>query len=266
MRFRLPLGEASRSKSLRPETIVLEEREAAELARWNTPTIYNGWEVHTQAERLTLRLNRDPVHDFVPEAGPIVGTAVTLVIEPSNPRWPSALPDAANEYRTYVASVPGPKVVVVQDLDGVSIGSFWGEVNANVHLALGCVGTITDGAVRDIDEMRATGFRPIARRLCVGHAYAQPVRWNVPVTVFGTEVRPGELIHADQHGFMVIPDVDREGLAEAASFLDAAERSTMIGAAATHRGTVEQAVAKVQAAQLEYGRLVKEQFASRGEF
>lgn len=245
---------------------LLGDDEAADLARWNTPTIYNGWEVLTRAERLTLRLNRDPVTDYLPESGAIVGTAVTLVIEPSSPHWQAALPDAWHDYRSYVASVPGPKVVVVQDLDGVSIGSFWGEVNANVHRALGCVGTITDGAVRDIDEMRAVGFKPIARRLCVGHAYAQPVRWNVPVTVFGTEVSPGEIIHADQHGFMVIPDEDREGLVEVAAFLDAAERSTMIGAAAEHHGTPEEAAAKVQAAQLEYGRMVQERLGSRGEF
>jgi 4-hydroxy-4-methyl-2-oxoglutarate aldolase len=253
-------------RTLTPENPMLEDREAAALASWSTPTIYNGWEVLTRAERLTLRLNRDPVTDYLPDAGPIVGTAVTLVIEPSNARWASELPDAWDAYRTYVASVPGPKVVVVQDLDGVAIGSFWGEVNANVHRALGCVGTITDGAVRDIDEMRAVGFRPIARRLCVGHAYAQPVRWNVPVTVFGTEVRPGELIHADQHGFMVIPEEDREGLAEASAFLDAAERSTMIGAAAEHRGTPEEAAPKVQAAQQRYGAMVKERYGASGEF
>lgn len=245
---------------------MLDDREAAALARWNTPTIYNGWEAMTRAERTSLRLNLDPVTDYLPEAGPIVGTAVTLVIEPSNPRWPRELPDAVHAYRAYVASVPGPKVVVVQDLDAVTIGSFWGEVNANVHRALGCVGAITDGAIRDLDEIRAVGFKSLARRLCVGHAYAQPVRWNVPVTVFGTEVRPGDLIHADQHGFMVVPEEDREGLAEAAAALDAAERATLIGVAAAHRGTPEDALPKLREAQERFGEMVMARYGRRGEF
>jgi len=245
---------------------MLDEREAAALARWNTPTIYNGWEAMTRAERTSLRLNLEPVTDYLPEAGPIVGTAVTLVIEPSNPRWPRELPDAVHAYRAYVASVPGPKVVVVQDLDAVTIGSFWGEVNANVHRALGCVGAITDGAIRDLDEIRAVGFKSLARRLCVGHAYAQPVRWNVPVTAFGTEVRPGDLIHADQHGFMVVPEEDREGLAEAAAALDAAERATLIGVAAAHRGAPEDALPKLREAQERFGEMVMARYGRRGEF
>jgi len=243
-----------------------DDRVLAALARWNTPTIYNGWEALTHSERTSLRCNLEAVTDFLPEAGPMVGSAVTLVIEPSNPRWARELPDAVHAYRAYVASVSGPKVVVVQDLDGVTIGSFWGEVNANVHRALGCVGAITDGAIRDLDEVRAVGFKLLARRLCVGHAYAQPVRWNVPVTVFGTEVRPGDLIHADQHGFMVIPEEDVDGLAEATAFLDAAERATLIGAAAAHRGTPEAVLPTLREAQERYGEMVMERFGGRGEF
>lgn len=245
---------------------MLDDREAAALVRWNTPTIYNGWEALTRSERTSLRVNRDPVTDYLPDAGPMVGTAVTLVIEPSNPRWPRELPDAVHAYRAYVASVAGPKVVVVQDLDGVNIGSFWGEVNANVHRALGCAGAITDGAIRDLDEVRAVGFKLLARRLCVGHAYAQPVRWNVPVTVFGIEVRPGDLIHADQHGFMVIPEEDREGLLEAAAFMDGAERATLIGAAASYRGTPEEALPTLREAQERFGEMVRERYGGRVEF
>jgi 4-hydroxy-4-methyl-2-oxoglutarate aldolase len=88
------------------------------------------------------------------------------------------------------------------------IGSFWGEVNANTHRALGCVGTITDGAVRDIDEMTNAGFKALARRLCVGHAHSVPVRWGCTVEVFGQTITPGQLIHADKHGFLAIPAAD----------------------------------------------------------
>ena len=68
----------------------------------------------------------------------------------------------------------------------MQIGSAWGEVNSNVHRALGCVGTITDGAIRDVDEMTNAGFKALARRLCVGHAYSVPVRWaHHPVVAKG---------------------------------------------------------------------------------
>src|SRR5258708_34407151 len=86
-------------------------------------------------------------------------------------------PPAGNIYRRYVASQPGPKIVVVQDLDKPrTIGSFWGEVNANTHRALGCVGTITDGAIRDVGQMTNAGFKTLARRLSGGHAGSWPTR------------------------------------------------------------------------------------------
>src|SRR5690606_7026808 len=132
-------------------------------------------------------------------------------------------------YRKYVASSPGPKVVVVQDLEKPHIvGAFWGEVNSNIHKVLGCVGTITDGGIRDIDEMNNAGFKALARGLCVGHAWSTPVKWNCEVEVFGRKILPGQLIHADKHGFLVIPDEDQEKLLEAARFMDSNECKTMI--------------------------------------
>jgi len=126
----------------------------------------------------------------MPEMGVMVGRAMTLVIEANNPDHKKANPNAWAEYRAYIASqpgpnfflffcipvmkrrVPGPKIVVVQDLDKPKVGgAFWGEVNANVHRAMGCVGTITDGSIRDLDEMRNAGFKAIARNLGVGHAH-----------------------------------------------------------------------------------------------
>ena len=191
----------------------LTHSDLLKLKRWNTPSIYNGWEQITKQDRTNGCFNIEEVHDFMVPMGPMIGYAVTVVIEPSNPSHPKNNPDCWREYREYVAQVPGPKIVVVQDLDQPNaIGSFWGEVNANTHRALGCVGTITDGAIRDVEEMRNAGFKAIAKRLCVGHAYSAPVRWNCEVDVFGCRIEPNQLIHADQHGFLVIPDEDQEGL------------------------------------------------------
>src|SRR6185436_1634895 len=118
-----------------------------QLKRWNTPTIYNGWEQITKHDFGRTQFNLEETRDFMPQMGPMVGYAVTLVIEPTNPKHPETNPNAWSEYRRYIAGVPGPKIVVVQDLDKPRvIGSFWGEVMSNTHRSLGCVGTITDGA------------------------------------------------------------------------------------------------------------------------
>ena len=210
----------------------LSHAELLELKRWNTPTIYNGWEQITKLDAGKDAFNLEECRDFMPEMGPMAGYAMTVVIEPSNPEHPKQNPKAWSEYRRYIASFSGPKIVVVQDMDKPgTFGSFWGEVNSNIHKALGCVGTITDGAIRDLNEMFNAGFKAIAKRLCVGHAHSHPVRWNCEVEVFGRAVKPGELIHADKHGFLVIPSEDQARLLEAARFMDSNECQTMIAAA-----------------------------------
>ncbi len=156
--------------------------------------------------------------------------------------------------------------MVVQDLDKPRVlGAFWGEVNANVHRALGCVGTITDGAVRDLEEMNNAGFKALARRLCVGHAFCHPVRWNCQVEVFGRTVRPGDLIHADQHGFLVIPAEDQPKLLEAADFMDANECRTLIPAArATAGAGVQAALAAIEQAAAQFDKAARSRFRRQG--
>jgi 4-hydroxy-4-methyl-2-oxoglutarate aldolase len=169
------------------------------------------------------------------------------------------------EYRRYVADLPGPKIVVVQDLDRPAvIGSFWGEVNANVHRALGCVGAIVDGAIRDVDEMTNAGFKALARRLCVGHAHAAPVHWGGEVEVFGTRVAPGQLVHADKHGFLVVPRGEESDLLRAAVQMDINECETVI-AAARGGGATDELLERIDHASMEFGRRVDQQFGRRGE-
>ena len=227
-----------------------------QLKRWNTPTIYNGWEQITRhdASKPTF-FNLEETRDFMPQMGPMVGYAVTVVIEPSNVAHRRANLNAWTDYRKYVASVPGPKIVCVQDLDKPRvIGAFWGEVNSNAHLALGCVGSICDGAIRDVDEMTNAGFHAIARRLCVGHAHSWPARWGCPVEVFGTTVTPGQLIHADKHGFLAIPPEDEIGLLEASVFMDSNECGTIIPASRGATGcSTDEVIKRLEEAGKQFG-------------
>ena len=239
-----------------------------QLKRWNTPTIYNGWEQITRHDRTRDAISLEETRDFMPQMGPMVGYAVTVVIEPSNPEHRQSKPGAGSDYRRYVASVPGPKIVVVQDLDKPRvIGSLWGEVNSNTHRALGCVGTITDGAIRDVDEMTNAGLKALARRLCVGHAWVTPVRWGCPVEVFGQRIEPGQLIHADKHGFLAVPPDDVARLLEAARFMDANECATVIAAARSCAGLpTDEALGRLEAAAAAFGRASREHFGRAGEW
>jgi hypothetical protein len=110
-------------------------------------------------------------------------------------------------------------------------------------------------AVRDVDEMHNAGFKALARRLCVGHAFSHPVRWNCQVEVFGRTVLPGDLIHADQHGFLVIPPQDQAQLLAAADFMDANECATFLAAARGGAGrSTEEILAALDAAAAEFAK------------
>jgi regulator of RNase E activity RraA len=127
------------------------------------------------------------------------------------------------------------------------------------------VGTITDGAIRDLDEMNNAGFKALARRLCVGHAHSTPVKWNCSVEVFGRKIKPGQLIHADKHGFLVIPHEDIEKLLDASVFMDNNECNTIIAAARNSSGKSTEIILKeLNEASLQFGKAVKDKFGERG--
>jgi 4-hydroxy-4-methyl-2-oxoglutarate aldolase len=246
----------------------LSEGEIQELKRWNTPTIYNGWEQITRGSAGRDAFNLEPTRDFMPQMGPMAGYAVTVVCQPGNERHRKKNPHAWSQYRRYLAALPGAKIVVVQDLDKpTAYGAFWGEVTANFHRALGCVGTIIDGAIRDTDEMNAAGFKALARATCVGHAWSSPIRWGGPVEVFGRRIQPGQFIHADKHGFLAFPKGEEVGLLEAAKFMDASECRTLLNAA---RDTLNKSPADICAALdragAEFGQAARTKFRRKGEW
>jgi regulator of RNase E activity RraA len=124
------------------------------------------------------------------------------MISAVSPEGPCVSPmDWWNEVRKY----PKPRVVVLHDIDNPVVGSFWGEVNANIHRALACVGTVTDGSVRDLDEVEELGFHFFSSCVTVSHAYVHMIDFGIPVTVGGLTVKPGDLIMGDKHGVISIP-------------------------------------------------------------
>ncbi len=145
------------------------------------------------------------IRSIFPDLGNMIGYAVTGVISASSPPSPH-MRISRDEWVDYVLTVPQPRVIVLKDMDYPNvIGSYWGEVQSNVHKAIGCVGTVTDGGVRDLDEMRELGFFAFATEVMVSHAYVHMVEYGVPITVGGMTVNPGDIIMGDKHGVLNIP-------------------------------------------------------------
>lgn len=139
----------------------------------------------------------------------MAGYAVTARLRSSNPRME---PNKSYDYydRTdwwnEILTIPAPRVVVIEDVDDpAGLGAFIGEVHANILLALGCVGVVTNGAVRDLPDIRPTEFQMFAGNVSVSHAYAHVFDFNSAVEVGGMKVQPGDLIHGDCHGVQTIP-------------------------------------------------------------
>jgi 4-hydroxy-4-methyl-2-oxoglutarate aldolase len=200
--------------------VPLSAAEIAELKRYATPSISNGIETLKVRPRNVGFMSHE-IRCMFPEMQPMVGYAFTAKIRAANE--PARQPDVS-AYRRAVLAAPGPKVLVIQDLDEPAIGSFWGEVNGNIHKALGAVGTITHGGVRDLNEVRALGFHFFARYVLVSHAYVHLVEWGTPVVVGGMTINPGDLIHADLHGAMTIPGEIAHEIAAATAEVERKER------------------------------------------
>jgi regulator of RNase E activity RraA len=185
----------------------LNAKELAALADIDTPTICNTLDIlapDCQSKGFIV----EPFVCLHPQMKPIVGyarTATCRAKEPSSVTGQAAL-DNRFAYWAYLDGGPKPAISVVQDLDGAQagFGAFWGEVNSNIHRALGCLGTVTNGSIRDLDAF-ADGFQAIAGLVGPSHAHVHLVDFAVDVNVLGMVVRDGDLVHADGHGAVVIP-------------------------------------------------------------
>jgi regulator of RNase E activity RraA len=154
--------------------------------------------------------NEGFVHSSVrcifPQLPPRVGYAATARIRTS------ATPIAGRcyydrpEWWSYVLSIPEPRFIVAQDVDHIpGLGALFGEIHANISKALGCTAYITNGAVRDLPGIQAVGFQVFASAISVSHAYAHVVEFGEAVEIGGLRIKPGDLLHGDQHGIVSVP-------------------------------------------------------------
>jgi 4-hydroxy-4-methyl-2-oxoglutarate aldolase len=138
----------------------------------------------------------------------VVGYAATARIRSANPPMDSRgyfYYDRA-DWWNQILTIPAPRIVVIEDLDDpAGLGAFVGAVHANILRALGCVALVTNGSVRDVPDIRPTGFQVFASNVAVSHAYAHVFDFGSAVQVGGLKISPGELVQGDLHGVQTIP-------------------------------------------------------------
>jgi regulator of RNase E activity RraA len=183
---------------------MVQENQLAFLRLIDTPTVCNLIEI-VAPERRGTGYTASHLHCPFPHLPPMVGFAKTATIRARDPVSGPSYMQKRMDYLDYVAAAPRPSIVVIEDKDEPpGYGAFWGEVQTNVHKALGCLGTVTNGSIRDIAAV-AEGFQMLAGSIGPSHAYVHVVEFGVPVTIHGMEVQSGDLIHADRHGAVVVP-------------------------------------------------------------
>lgn len=179
----------------------------AALAQWDTPTICNALELVTP-DRRGHGFTTEPFVLADPDMPAIVGHVRTARIRARAPSSKPAEAMAADRlaYYDYIASGgEAPSIVVIEDMDETpGYGAFWGEVNSAIHHGLGCLGCVTNGSFRDLEEW-APGFQMLGGRVGPSHAFVHLVDFGGEVTVYGMAAKDGDIIHADRHGAVIVP-------------------------------------------------------------
>jgi 4-hydroxy-4-methyl-2-oxoglutarate aldolase len=184
---------------------LLTEEDLDALRRFSTCMISNAIETFDARLRNTGFTDAS-VRCMFEDAPPMVGYAVTARLKTGEP------PIVAGTFRdradcwNNILTIPAPRILVLQDMDKPSgRGAFVGDMHAAILKALGCIGYLTNGAVRDLPGVRAIGFQMFAGNLAVSHAYAHIFDLGAEIRVGGMQVQPGDLLHGDQHGVVNIP-------------------------------------------------------------
>jgi regulator of RNase E activity RraA len=197
------------------------------LRKYDTPTISNAIERFNIRPR-TCGYTNYKIKAILPLTEPIVGYACTAKISSRKIPTKDQKEMRFNYYQS-VKESQNPVISVIQDLDPIPTGSFWGEVNASIHKAFGCVGTITNGGVRDLNELEKMNFVSFAKCILVSHAYVHIVSYNCEVNIGGLKIKPNDIIHADRHGVILIPKEILSELEEACQQTINAEKPVLEG-------------------------------------
>jgi 4-hydroxy-4-methyl-2-oxoglutarate aldolase len=162
-------------------------------------------------ETLNIRMRNDgyiqpSLSCLMPSLSPIVGYAVTGRIRTGAPPISNLCYYQRSEWWEYLAHFPSPKIMVLADVDHApGIGAFVGEIHAEICRALGCVGYVTNGTIRDVPALERNRFQCFSGGVCVSHAYGHIVDFGEPVEIGCLKIAPGDILQGDQHGVQTVP-------------------------------------------------------------
>ena len=174
------------------------------LAQFDTPTISNAIELFGIRPRSAGFMD-GRIRACFPEMPPIVGFASTATMRTASPQSEGVVYGSLDEQVARFSELPGPAIVVFQDLDDPPVGATFGEVMCTSYQCFGALGIITNGPARDLDQVRRLGFAAYSNGAVASHAYSHITSLHQPVRVGGLDVRAGDLLHADANGVCSIP-------------------------------------------------------------
>lgn len=184
---------------------LLTEKELDALRQFDTCMISNAIETFDARLRNTGFADAS-IRSVFENFPPLVGYAVTARLRSGEP------PMVGGTFRDQAAiwnsirQIPSPRILVLEDMDRPpGRGAFVGDMHAAILQALGCMGYVTNGAVRELPAVQAMGFQLFAGSVAVSHAYAHIFEIGTTIAVGGMEVRPGDLLHGDRHGILTVP-------------------------------------------------------------
>jgi regulator of RNase E activity RraA len=200
--------------------MALTPTELETLRQYDSPTISNIIELFQVRPRTDGFMDKRIVARF-PEMPPMVGYASTATFRCGSPKGPDSYGSLEKQVESFSA-LPGPPVVVFEDLDDPLVGATFGELMCSSYKAFGAQGLITSGAGRDLTQVRALNFPVFTSEILVSHGYSQIPSIHVPVHVGGLTIHPGDLLHGDANGVVLIPEAVAKAVVQACKpFIDA---------------------------------------------
>ncbi|HTS59718.1 MAG TPA: RraA family protein [Terriglobales bacterium] len=149
---------------------------------------------------------RSTIRCFFEDLPPMVGYAATARLRSSEPPMAGRAFHDRSDWWNSILAIPYPRIVVLEDIDeSPGIGAFLGDMHAAMLRALGCVGFVTNGAVRELPRVRRVGLQVFAGNVAVSHAYAHIFDLGAEVNVGGLGIKPNDLLHGDRHGVLTVP-------------------------------------------------------------
>lgn len=205
----------------------LSANELEALRRLETCTVSNAIEAFEVRLRNT-GFTDARIHCMFKDFPPIVGYAATARMRSGEPPIAGRVYHERGEWWQSILEIPAPRIVVLEDVDTPpGRGAFLGDMHAAILQALGCVGYVSNGAVRELPRVRKLGLQVFAGNVAVSHAYAHIFDFGRAVQIGGLEITPGCLLHGDRHGLLTVPREIAREIPKVARRLEETERKVI---------------------------------------